>query len=521
MSHPLHRFGILLGLILFNSACMIGPKYSKPTTPAPPAFKEQPPPEFKEANIWKPGEPRDDKLKGNWWEVYKDPQLNSLEEQVRVSNLNIVQAEAQFREARAAVRIARADLYPTLTGGVSATRAHVTSHRAGSAAPTTNSAGGSAISLAPGTANDFQIPFDATYEVDAWGRIRNNIAANVRTAQASAADLETMRLTIHAELATDYFQLRGLDAEKQLLDSTVVAYQKALDLTNFRHNQGIASGVDVEQARTQLKTTRAQSVDVGVQRTQLEHAIAVLTGKPPAELTLELAPLKSEPPAVPIALPSELLERRPDIASAERKVASANASIGIAMAAFYPAISLSAQGGLESSAITTLIQWPSRFWSIGASLLQTVYDAGRRRSMTDQAVATYDANVAAYRLSVLTAFQDVEDNLAALRVLEEEAKIQAVAVKSAERSLELANNRYRGGITTYLEVITAQSVALTNETTAVNLLSRRMTSSVALIKALGGGWDATGLPSATDLLAKQPPAPIPGETPKSSEKPKQ
>jgi NodT family efflux transporter outer membrane factor (OMF) lipoprotein len=445
--------------------------------------------------------------------------LNALEQQVRVSNLNIVQAEAQFREARAAVRIARADLYPTVTGGVSATRAHVTANRAGSAAPTTNTASGSAVSLSPGTANDFQIPIDATYEIDAWGRVRNNIAANVATAQASAADLETMRLTMHAELATDYFQLRGLDAEKQLLDSTVVAYKKALDLTIARHDQGIASGVDVEQARTQLETTRAQSADLGVQRTQLEHAIAVLTGKSPAELTIELAPLNETPPPVPIALPSELLERRPDIASAERHVASANAQIGVAMAAFYPTISLSAAGGLESSAITTLIQWPSRFWSLGASLLQTVFDAGRRRATTDQAIATYDATVAAYRLSVLTAFQDVEDNLAALRVLEEEAKIQAAAVKSAQRSLELANNRYVGGITTYLEVITAQSVALTNETTAVSLLSRRMTSSVALVKALGGGWDTSSLPSATDLLAKQPPAVAPGQPAKASEKP--
>jgi NodT family efflux transporter outer membrane factor (OMF) lipoprotein len=275
----------------------------------------------------------------------------------------------------------------------------------------------------------------------------------------------------------------------------------------------------VEQARTQLETTRAQSADLGVQRTQLEHAIAVLTGKSPAELTIELAPLNETPPPVPIALPSELLERRPDIASAERHVASANAQIGVAMAAFYPTISLSAAGGLESSAITTLIQWPSRFWSLGASLLQTVFDAGRRRATTDQAVATYDATVAAYRLSVLTAFQDVEDNLAALRVLEEEAKIQAAAVKSAQRSLELANNRYVGGITTYLEVITAQSVALTNETTAVSLLSRRMTSSVALVKALGGGWDTSSLPSATDLLAKQPHAVAPGQPAKASEKP--
>ncbi|HEV3142564.1 MAG TPA: efflux transporter outer membrane subunit [Gemmataceae bacterium] len=343
---------------------------------------------------------------------------------------------------------------------------------------------------------------------------------NVATAQAGAADLETIRLSMHAELATDYFQLRGVDAQKELLETNIVAYQKALDLTNDRHNQGIASGVDVEQARTQLETTRAQSADLGVQRTQLEHAIAVLTGKPPSELAIAPVPLKEQPPAIPVALPSELLERRPDIASAERHVAAANAQIGVTMAAFYPTISLSAGGGLESSVITTLIQWPSRFWSLGGSLLQTVFDAGKRRAVTDQAIAAYDVTVDAYRLSVLTAFQDVEDNLSALRVLSDEAKIQEAAVKSAERSLELANFRYKGGITTYLEVITAQSVALTNERTAVDLLSRRMSASVALVKALGGGWDASSLPSSVNLLAKQPSPLPPGQPTKVSEKPK-
>jgi NodT family efflux transporter outer membrane factor (OMF) lipoprotein len=419
----------------------------------------------------------------------------------------MAQAQAQFREARAAVRIARADLFPNITAGFTATRSHQSSNR------------GSGSGFVIGTRNDFQIPLDVTYEADAWGRIRNTIAASVDTAQASAADLETIRLSMHAELATDYFQLRGVDAQKRLLDSTVVAYERALQLTNDRHNQGVVSGVDVEQARTQLETTRAQSADLGVQRTQLEHAIAVLTGKTPAEFSIATAPLTEQPPAIPIALPSDLLERRPDISSAERHVAAANSQIGVARAAFYPTISLSAGGGLESSALSTLIQWPSRFWSLGASLLQTAFDAGKRRAASDQAIAAYDATVDAYRLSVLTAFQDVEDNLAALRVLSGEAKIQDVAVKSAERSLELANNRYKGGITTYLEVITAQSVALTNERTAVDLLSRRMTASVALIKALGGGWDASSLPSATDLAAKQP-SPAANTPPtKASEKP--
>ncbi len=479
-----------LAMILATIGCMVGPKYNKPSAPVPPAFKEQPPAEFKESIVWKAGEPHDDKIRGKWWEIYQDPQLNALEEQVQVSNQNIAQAEAQFREARAAVRIARADLFPTVTGGVSATRSHQSANR------------GVGRGFTIGTQNDFQTPIDASWEPDFWGRVRNTIAANIDTAQASAADLETVRLSMHAELATDYFQLRALDAEKKLLDSTVVAYEEALKLTNARHDQGIVSGVDVEQARTQLDTTRAQSADLGVQRTQLEHAIAVIAGKPPAELTIQFAPLTAEPPAVPIALPSELLERRPDIASAERHVAAANAQIGVAQAAYYPNITLTASGAFESRLITTLFQWPSRVWSLGASLVETVFDAGKRRAVTDQAIAAHDATVAAYRLSVLTAFQDVEDNLAALRVLSDESKQQDAAVKSAERSLELANNRYKGGITTYLEVITAQSVALTNERTAVQLLSRRMAASVGLVKALGGGWDVSSLPSATSLAAK-------------------
>jgi NodT family efflux transporter outer membrane factor (OMF) lipoprotein len=477
-------------MIFATLGCMVGPKYNKPSAPVPPAFKEQPPAEFKESIVWKAGEPHDDKIRGKWWEVYQDPQLNALEEQVQVSNQNVAQAEAQFREARAAVRIARADLFPTVTGGVSATRSHQSANR------------GVGRGFTIGTQNDFQTPIDASWEPDFWGRVRNTIAANIDTAQASAADLETVRLSMHAELATDYFQLRALDAEKKLLDSTVVAYEEALKLTNARHDQGIVSGVDVEQARTQLDTTRAQAADLGVQRTQLEHAIAVITGKPPAELTIQFAPLTAEPPAVPIALPSELLERRPDIASAERHVAAANAQIGVAQAAYYPNITLTASGAFESRLITTLFQWPSRVWSLGASLVETVFDAGKRRAVTDQAIAAHDATVAAYRLSVLTAFQDVEDNLAALRVLSDESKQQDAAVKSAERSLKLANNRYKGGITTYLEVITAQSVALTNERTAVQLLSRRMVASVGLVKALGGGWDVSSLPSATSLAAK-------------------
>lgn len=490
MKHSLKIGAIFPALAVLTTGCMVGPKYSKPTTPAPPAFKEELPSEFKEANNWKVGEPRDDKLGGKWWEVYKDPQLNALEEQVQVSNQNIAQAEAQFRAASAAARIARAGLFPTVTGGVTATRSHQSANR------------GVGRGFIVGTQNDFQIPFNATYELDAWGRVRNTIAASVGTAQASAADLATIRLSMQAELATDYFQLRGLDAQGELLDTTIAAYQKALQLTIDRHNQGIVSGVDVEQARTQLETTRAQTTDLGVQRSQLEHAIAVLTGKPPAEFSIAPASLRDLPPPIPIALPSELLERRPDIASAERRVAAANAQIGVAQAAYYPNITLTASGGLESSRITTLIQWPSRLWSLGASAVETIFDAGLRKATNEQARANYDATVDAYRLAVLAAFQDVEDNLSALRILSDEAKIQEGAVKSAERSLELANYQYKGGITNYLQVITAQSAALADKVTAVTLLNRRMVASVALVKALGGGWDVSSLPSAAGLLAK-------------------
>jgi NodT family efflux transporter outer membrane factor (OMF) lipoprotein len=346
------------------------------------------------------------------------------------------------------------------------------------------------------------LPIDFSWEPDLWGRVRRNIEANVDTAQATAGDLENVRLSMQSELAMDYFELRGLDAEKELLDSTVAGYQRALELTRDRYNQGIASGVDVAQAETQLESTQAQATDVGVQRAQLEHAIAILTGKPPANLGIPVAPLAMQPPAVPVALPSELLERRPDVASAERRVAASNAQIGVAEAAFYPNVSLSASAGLESATFVKWFSLPSRMWSIGPSLVETVFDAGRRRAATAQAMAAHDSTVAVYRESVLTAFQDVEDNLAALRILSDEAKQQADAVRSAERSLEIANNRYRGGITTYLEVVTAQTTALGNERTAVQILSRRMTASVNLIKALGGGWNVSNLPSATELVSK-------------------
>jgi NodT family efflux transporter outer membrane factor (OMF) lipoprotein len=344
------------------------------------------------------------------------------------------------------------------------------------------------------TYNDFVVPFNFSYQADVWGRVRKTVESYREQAEASAADLATVNLSMHADLAIDYLQARSLDAEEQLLNSTVKDYEQALELNENRFHGGIASEVEVEQAKTQLQTTRAAAIDVGVLRAQYEHAVAILIGKPPAEFSLPPLPLTTPPPHIPISVPSELLERRPDIAAAERRVASANAQIGVAKTAYYPLINLGASGGFESSAITTLAQGPSGLWSIGLSTLGTVFDGGRRRSLNDQARAAYDYQVAAYRESVLTGFQQVEDNLAAVRILENEAKVQDEAVSAAQRSLDLSVIRYRGGVTSYLEVITAQSAALADEVTAVNILGRRMANTVLLVQALGGGWDRSSLP---------------------------
>jgi NodT family efflux transporter outer membrane factor (OMF) lipoprotein len=482
------RWPLLACLGSLAAACTVGPAYKTPTTDVPAAFKEQPPAGVAPGE-WKPAQPQDAIQRGKWWEIFGDPSLNALEEQVSVSNQTLAQAEAQFRGARAAVREARAGLFPTVTAGAS-----VTNSRSG--------AGRVSSTGTSGTTTLYQVPIDVSYEADVWGRVRRQIEANMATAQASAADVEAMRLSLQAELAADWFQLHGLDQQRQLLDTAITGYQKALQINVNRHNQGVSSGADVAQAETQLETTRAQAIDLGVERAQLEHAIAILTGKPPAELTIAVAPLGVAPPAIPLELPGELLQRRPDIAAAERRVAAAKAQIGVATAAYFPSLTLSASGGFASSTLATLFSLPNRFWSIGPQLLATVFDAGRRRAITAEAQAAYDANVAAYRESVLTAFQNVEDNLAALRILSDEATQQAAAVAAAERSLTLAQNRYNGGITSYLEVITAENAALANERTAVDIASRRLIASVNLVKALGGGWKADQLPTAGTLTAR-------------------
>jgi NodT family efflux transporter outer membrane factor (OMF) lipoprotein len=462
--------------VLTIAGCAVGPKYNRPAVEIPPAYKE--------VGDWKPAQPNEQNLGGAWWQIFQDQQLNVLEDQINVSNQNLKAAEAQYTQARAMLRYYRADYYPSIGAGASATRNRISNNRP----PSHLSSNGA-------TYNDYQIPVELSYELDVWGRVRKTVESQREQAQASAADLATINLSLHAQLAMFYFQARSLDAQEQLLNSTVAQYEQAYQLTDSRFKGGLASEVEVQQASTQLETTRAQAIDVGVLRAQYEHAIATLVGEPASSFHLSPLPLTSPPPSIPLALPSELLERRPDIAAAERRMAAANAQIGVAKAAYYPSISLGATGGFESGIITTLLSGPSILWSVGASAIAPIFDGGRRRANTDQAIAAYDQTVANYRETVLTGFQQVEDNLAALRILENEAGTQQRAVVASQKYLDLALTRYRGGITSYLEVTTAQSAALTDEVTAVNILGRRMSSAVLLIQALGGGWDSSSLPA--------------------------
>jgi NodT family efflux transporter outer membrane factor (OMF) lipoprotein len=464
----------IAGLALLFSGCSFAPKYTPPSVQTPAAFKELTPAQFAETDGWKKAEPKDDALRGKWWETFNDTNLDALEEQVNVSNQTVVAALNNFLAARAVVKQTRAQFFPTATLDPTATRAKTKSIT-------------SSTSL---TYTEYTLPVDASWEPDFWGSIRNTFLASKYAAQASLADLENTRLTVQSELALDYFTIRSIDSQKALLDSTVSAYRDSLQLTRVLNKTGIDSDQDVAQAETQLHTTEAQATDLGIQRAQTEHAIALLLGQPASMFSVKTNRLDAKPVAIPFGIPSQLLERRPDIAAAERSVAQANAQIGVARAAYFPTITLSASAGYQNTSVADLISGPGFVWSVGGTLAETIFDAGRRQAVTEQAWANYRSTVATYRETVLAAFQAVEDNLASLRILSQELDQQDAAVASSQRYLDMATTRYKLGVDSYLNVITAQTTLLSNKRTALNLRLEQMNASVQLINALGGGWDA-------------------------------
>jgi NodT family efflux transporter outer membrane factor (OMF) lipoprotein len=474
----------LAASLVVLTACTVGPDYVRPTVEVPTAFKE--------TDGWKPAQPRDQELKGKWWEAYNDSLLNSLEEQVNISNQNLAQAEAQYRQARALVQSARAAYFPTVSANASESRSQAPSSFSSTQLQPTNP-------VTRGITNNYLLTLDTVWELDLWGKVRRTVESNEASAQASAADVEAARLSAQATLAQDYIQLRALDSQKQLLDDTVVAYQKSLQLTQNQYAAGVTAKVDVIQAQTQLLNTQTLAIDVGVQRAQVEHAIALLVGKPASVFSIASAPLTATLPAVPIGMPSDLLERRPDVAAGERLVAAANAQIGVAIAAYFPSLTLSASGGYQSPSWSNWLTLPSRFWAVGPQLAETLFDGGLRRAQTAQAIAAYDANVASYRQTVLTGFQEVEDNLAALRILEQEAEVQGQALQAARQAVVLTINQYKAGTVNYVNVVTVQATALTDEIAAIAIRNRRLAASVLLIKALGGGWNSSDLAKTADL----------------------
>ncbi|HLJ65176.1 MAG TPA: efflux transporter outer membrane subunit [Stellaceae bacterium] len=484
-----------IGLVL--SGCTVGPDY----TGAPPAVI---PAAYKEAagaatvpgdGVWQPAHPGDAKERGRWWEIFGDPDLNALEERVDRSNQTLKVADARFRQARALIGVPQSALYPTLSFTPSATYLKASGHQPGALVPN------------PKPTSEFELPFDLAYEIDFWGRIRRGVTAARDEAEASAADLATAKLALEAELAIDYIELRSADAQQKLLNDTVVTFTDALQLTQDRLNGGAASDADVAQAKAQLETTRVQATDVAVARAAFEHAIAVLVGDPPANFSVPPSPREFTPPPVPPGLPSALLERRPDIAAAERRVAEANEQIGIAEAAFYPTVTLSGTAGLVSTSLGNLFEGPSLAWAVGSELSQILFDGGLRRAQSEASVANYEALVAQYRQTTLTAFEEVEDNLAALTILAREALQQKDAVDAAANSLRIFTNRYVGGVDAYLQVVTAQSVLLANQRNTVDIVRRRMEADILLVKAIGGGWTITQIPVLTET--NPPPSPQP------------
>lgn len=460
---------------LLGACGTVGPDYRRPSVAAPQAYKEQP--------GWKPVQPQDTADRGAWWQVYRDPVLDDLERQVSISNQNLKAAEAAFRQSRAAVAEARAGLFPTVSANAGA-------QRSGSRNPNGS------------TASNYTAGIGADWEPDLWGKIRRTVEASTATAQASAADLANARLSAQATLATDYFELRVQDEQKRVLDATIAAYTKTLEITRNQFDAGYVAQADVITAETALRTVQAQAIHVGVLRAQLEHAMAVLVGKPPAEFSIAVAPLTMQVPEIPAGVPSALLERNPAIAASEHALIAANAQIGVNLAAYYPDITLSGSTGFASAAVGTLLHADSALWSIGAQLEQVLFDGGARRARVDEAQAAYDQNVALYRQAVLNAFQQVEDQLAALRILQQEAGVQQQAVQLARQAVALTTNEYEAGTVPYTSVLTAQATELNNEQTALTLHESRLVASVALIEALGGGWTAAQLPSAAQLSAR-------------------
>ncbi len=461
---------IILALLFAVEGCAVGPDYERPSAPSQEQFKETP-------QGWKEAQPSDAIARGTWWQIFGDPQLGALVEKIEKSNFSLAASEAQYRQAQAALGIARAGLLPSVDANASIQRSHSPSGVIGG-------------TTAGRTVTTRSVGLSTSWEIDLWGHVRRQVEASQASLDASAGDLAAARLSLQAQLMTAYFQVRLLDVQKQLLDDTVAAFRKSLELTNNRYNVGVAAKADVVQADAQLKSTLAQGVDLGVQRAQLEHAIAILTGTPPSAFALpKIEKYEIAVPIIPPGLPSALLERRPDIAASERRVAAANAQIGVAKSAFFPTLTLSGQYGYRSGdPSVNLFELPNRFWSLGPALAMNLFDFGLRRSQTDQAIAAYDATVANYRQVTLTALGEVEDNLAALRVLEEEAQLEADAVEAARQSLELTLNQYKAGTVSYLNVVTVQAQYLTEQRTALGILQRRLAAAVALVRALGGGW---------------------------------
>jgi NodT family efflux transporter outer membrane factor (OMF) lipoprotein len=478
---------------LLLSGCMVGPKYHTPpaVAQAPPATYKESPTQFQDADGWKVAQPQDAMLHGKWWEIYNDPELNALEERLNIDNQNIKQFFANFMEARTLIAQARSQLYPTVSVGPSYQRAK-----------TSSNLGTSSVANPGRQSSVGSLPATVSWEPDLWGRVRSTIHEQQYNAQLSAADLENERLTEQASLATFFFEIRGQDALQAILNDTVEADKKALELTQAQYDTGVGDRISVVEAQNTLQNVQAQAINLGVARAQFEHAIALLVGANASDFSIPVKPVSVSPPPIPIGLPSALLERRPDIAASERNMAAANAEIGIATAAYYPNLTLSASGGFESSTFKHLFDWPSRFWSIGPTVSETVFDAGLRRATVRQFVEVYNADVAGYRQTVLTGFQQVEDALASTRILSQQLIQQQQAVTSAEEFVTLETARYQTGIDPYVDVVTAQTTLLTDRQSVANLRVQEMTASVQLIEALGGGWDRSQLPTPAQVSEK-------------------